>query len=555
MGALWEHDTSGSVPPPADTIPPSVIVTIPNGGQSWQIGTLQTLVWSATDNTVIDSTEIRLDRGNDGNYEELIAKLVGNPGSFNWSVAGPATTSAKVRVICKDTAGNFGSDASDNIFSVTTPPPATKWTVCETGCNFTTITLAFNAASNGDTIEIQDSRTYNETFSNWNKQLILRSSSGNKATITRTSVATDTFRLFLVAPDYCRFENLILDGVAFSDTSRRGVEFGGVGRRVGVVIKNVTFQRFGSRVTGGPSEARALSLDNTLGLRVDSCVFSRNYFTSVMGQFCEDVRITNMTDSCFFGYKDGINFYINSPNTVKKIYIDNFIQWWADSVSNLTHSYGIAVQGNFGLYNFGTYADTIQNITVSGPGGYGISTNAGLLIANSNYVYVRNVRVDSMSIGVRLYNTDKCKLEKVAVNKFGGFIGAGGIWLDGDCDSNQVNNCTVYGRNIFPEWGTLVWPNSGAENNIFTNCISRNCAGSDIFSSSSTNKFRFGDYGTTNGGFTLENSITANPLFVDAVNGNLNLQSTSPCIDAGDPASPSGLDGTPAARGAYYFDK
>jgi hypothetical protein len=555
MGAIWEHDTSGSNPPVADTIPPSVTVTTPNGGQSWQIGTLQTIVWSASDNTIIDSTEIRLDRGNDGTFEELITRLGGNPGSFNWNVSGPPTTLAKVRVICKDTAGNTGSDISDSVFVISAPPPAGKLTVCSTGCDYTTITSAFNAALTGDTIEILDNRIYNETFANWNKSLVLRSALGNKATISRTSATADTFGLVLVTADYCRFENLILDGVAFNDTTRRGIEFGGVGRRVGVVIKNVTFKRFGSRVTGGPSQARALSLDNTLGLRVDSCVFSRNYFTSIMGQFCEDVRITNMTDSCFYGYKDGINFYINSPNTVKKIYIDNFTQWWADSVSNLAHSYGIAIQGNFGLYNFGTYADTIQNVTISGPGGYGFSTNAGILIANSNYVCIRNVRVDSMSIGVRLFNSDKCKLEKIAVNRFGGFIGAGGIWLDGDCDSNQVNNCTVYGRNIFPEWGTLVWPNSGAENNIFTNCISRNCAGSDIFSSSSTNKFRFGDYGTTNGGFTLENSITANPLFVDAVSGNLNLQSTSPCIDAGDPASPSDPDGTTADLGAYYFDQ
>src|SRR4030067_392240 len=252
---------------------------------------------------------------------------------------------------------------------------AAKLTVCSSGCGFTTIGAAFSAAANRDTIEIQDNRIYNETFSDWNKSVTLKSAPGFKATLSRTSVSTDTFRLFLVTADSCRFENLILDGVAFNDTTQRGIDFGGIGKRAGVVIKNVLFNRFGSRVATGTSAARALSLDNTLGLVVDSCVFTRNYFTSLMAQNCEEIRLTNLIDSCYYGYKDGINFYINSPNSVRKIFIDNFTQWWADSVVNLPPSYGISLQGNFGLFNSGTYADTIQNVTISGPGGYGSSTN------------------------------------------------------------------------------------------------------------------------------------------------------------------------------------
>ena len=40
---------------------------------------------------------------------------------------------------------------------------------------------------------------------------------------------------------------------------------------------------------------------------------------------------------------------------------------------------------------------------------------------------------------------------------------------------------------------------------------------------------------------------------MDSANGNYRLQSASPCIDAGDPASPFDSDGTYADMGAYYF--
>lgn len=51
-----------------------------------------------------------------------------------------------------------------------------------------------------------------------------------------------------------------------------------------------------------------------------------------------------------------------------------------------------------------------------------------------------------------------------------------------------------------------------------------------------------------------EGNFTDDPLFVDAVI-NFHLQSTSPCIDAGDPASPLDPDGTRADVGAHAFEQ
>jgi len=50
-------------------------------------------------------------------------------------------------------------------------------------------------------------------------------------------------------------------------------------------------------------------------------------------------------------------------------------------------------------------------------------------------------------------------------------------------------------------------------------------------------------------------NIFLNPQFVDPVNGDFYLISSSPCIDAGDPTSPLDPDSTIADIGAYYFDQ
>jgi len=50
-------------------------------------------------------------------------------------------------------------------------------------------------------------------------------------------------------------------------------------------------------------------------------------------------------------------------------------------------------------------------------------------------------------------------------------------------------------------------------------------------------------------------NIYMDPLFVEPGMGNFNLTENSPCIDAGDPASPIDPDGTIADMGAYYFNQ
>ncbi len=60
-------------------------------------------------------------------------------------------------------------------------------------------------------------------------------------------------------------------------------------------------------------------------------------------------------------------------------------------------------------------------------------------------------------------------------------------------------------------------------------------------------------YSNIQGGYPGTGNINADPLFVDAANGDFHLQPTSPCIDTGDPNSPLDPDSTRADMGAFPF--
>jgi hypothetical protein len=96
-----------------------VTVANPNVNVNWRIGSVQSIKW--THNLGVRATfRIELDRNDDGNYEELIAgaalATTAQTGIFAWTVTGPPSTTARMRVSWTGNPGVW--DASDVTFRI-----------------------------------------------------------------------------------------------------------------------------------------------------------------------------------------------------------------------------------------------------------------------------------------------------------------------------------------------------------------------------------------------------------------------------------------------------
>ena len=113
-------------------------------------------------------------------------------------------------------------------------------------------------------------------------------------------------------------------------------------------------------------------------------------------------------------------------------------------------------------------------------------------------------------------------------------------------DSLTFVNCTFY-NNVADSSGADI---SASDTLSLTNCI--------LWSDSASVDRIWGDVDVTFsdilGGYPGAGNIDADPLFVNASNGDFHLTEDSPCINAGDPASLLDPDGSRADMGAYTFD-
>jgi YD repeat-containing protein len=99
----------------------AVLVTTPNGGEIFLAGTTVPIKWrSDADNPFLSSHDILLSTDSGATFPTiLVGGLSSSTQSFNWKISPLlATINARIRVIAKDSAGNFCQDDSDASFTV-----------------------------------------------------------------------------------------------------------------------------------------------------------------------------------------------------------------------------------------------------------------------------------------------------------------------------------------------------------------------------------------------------------------------------------------------------
>ena len=97
-----------------DDLAPGATITVlnPDGGENWKSGQARNIQWSSVG--VVGS--VRIDLARDGvNFNESIAGATSNDGVDRWTVTGPATSSARIRVCTVDLTV---CDASNGVFKI-----------------------------------------------------------------------------------------------------------------------------------------------------------------------------------------------------------------------------------------------------------------------------------------------------------------------------------------------------------------------------------------------------------------------------------------------------
>ncbi len=99
---------------------PTLTTVIPNGGEQWPVGSVQTIQWGSQ--FMAGNVRIELSRNGGATYTETLFPSTSNDGSENWTVTGPASASLKMRVVSVDNPSLL--DASDASFSILQPTVA-----------------------------------------------------------------------------------------------------------------------------------------------------------------------------------------------------------------------------------------------------------------------------------------------------------------------------------------------------------------------------------------------------------------------------------------------
>jgi parallel beta-helix repeat protein len=198
-----------------------------------------------------------------------------------------------------------------------------------------------------------------------------------------------------------------------------------------------------------------------------------------------------------------------------------------------------------GLYNCYSATATLTNCAITGnTADYG----GGLNNCESSTTMLSNCAITGNTAlrGGGVYNDVIATLMNCTISSNTATQG-GGLF---NAETATLTNCTFTSNTASSGGGGLY--SFASATATLTNCIMWDDSSEEVEIENGTSTVS-ATYSDIQGGYIGTGNINSDPLFVDAGNGNYSLQVDSPCIDAGDPASPIDPDGTPTDMGAIYF--
>jgi hypothetical protein len=136
----------------------TITVVSPNGGESWAIGDPRSITW--TSQNLSENVKIELNRSYPGPTWEVLAASTPNDGSEPWTVTGPVTSTARVRMsgvthtaVCDTSDGDF-TITHEPTLVLTSPNGGEIWVVGEHN------TITWHSENLVDKVRIEINRWY-----------------------------------------------------------------------------------------------------------------------------------------------------------------------------------------------------------------------------------------------------------------------------------------------------------------------------------------------------------------------------------------------------------
>lgn len=346
--------------------------------------------------------------------------------------------------------------------------------------------------------------------------------------------STGTGNIRLAAGVYA--EDLLIESGSINIIAESGAVLQGSGMRPAIEIRGaatVGSYISGLEITGGAGEAGGVLLQNGASLTLDGCTIKDNSGNTAGGVLARNQATLSLVNCAFEG-----NSTMNGPGAVMSESGDVTVSGCLFD-SNTGREGGALMVRNLGLLS-------VEDSVFVGNDAHqgGAVFNDGASVSLIRCSIVGNSASDSGG-GIFARNNAVLTIDGTKVTNNSATNNAGGIFLDNsELVATRSTLATNGGESL------------RAQNNVaasLNSCILwEDGLGTAVFSTTGNGFVGEAEFSIVDSEL-VEDADDADPLFVDAANGDHNLQAGSPAIDSGDPDFGGDPDGSATDMGSHPF--